>query len=210
MKRLASLKNISEEEWHKLRQKGIGGSDVGTLMGYNKYKTNIQLWEEKIGAKLPKCVDTPATLRGKKSEENILKLWEAFNLSRVKIIKPEYQYCHSEYEWIRANFDSFGIVDGEKCIIEIKTAEVKNMSEWFQKVPMTYYLQCLHYMLVSGLKTVWLIAGIRILGKDDIIIKSYKIERNEEDIEMIFKAEFEFYQHMITKTKPKLKKVLEI
>lgn len=43
MKKVAELEKLSETEWRKLREKGIGGSDVGVLLGYSKYKTNVEL-----------------------------------------------------------------------------------------------------------------------------------------------------------------------
>ena len=41
----------NETEWHNLRKKGIGGSDAGVIIGKNKYKNILQLWEEKTGRK---------------------------------------------------------------------------------------------------------------------------------------------------------------
>ena len=38
---------MSRDEWLKERTKGIGGSDVATILGLNPYKTPLQLWEEK-------------------------------------------------------------------------------------------------------------------------------------------------------------------
>ena len=40
---------MSRDEWLKERTKGIGGSDVSTILGLNPYKTPLQLWEEKTG-----------------------------------------------------------------------------------------------------------------------------------------------------------------
>ena len=41
----------SEEEWHDIRNKHIGGSDCATIMGYNEYKNIVDLWKEKTGRK---------------------------------------------------------------------------------------------------------------------------------------------------------------
>ena len=37
----------NEEEWHKLRGNGLGGSDIASMLGENKYKSKHQLWLEK-------------------------------------------------------------------------------------------------------------------------------------------------------------------
>ena len=205
MKKVAPLSNLSTEDWRKFREVGIGGSDAGTILGYNKYKTNVELWEEKAGIKAPVYKDTPATLRGKEAEEHILMLWKAFNRDHVEIIKPEYMYCHSKYDFIRANFDSFAIVNGERCIVEIKSAEPRNFTEWNGKIPDTYYAQVLHYMLVSGLKKAYLVAAIRPRGAEDIVLKTYPIERNEFEIQYLLQEELTFWEMVKSKTKPKLK-----
>ncbi len=196
MKKIASLENITHEEWLKLRNLGIGGSDVGAILGYDKYKSNVDLWKHKKGIEKISFTGNAATERGHKSEEHIAKLWEAFNLDRVKLIKPEYSYCHSEYEFMRANFDYFAKVDDEDCIIEIKTAEPQNMKEWKNGIPDVYYCQCLHYLAVSGLKTCYLIAAIRLRMSSDIVLKEYVISRNEEEINFIVEKEKEFWESL--------------
>lgn len=37
----------SDEHWHELRSKGIGGSDAGIVMNVSNYKRPYELWEEK-------------------------------------------------------------------------------------------------------------------------------------------------------------------
>ncbi len=42
-----STLEMSRQEWLEDRKKGIGGSDVGTILGLNKWKSPYQLWLEK-------------------------------------------------------------------------------------------------------------------------------------------------------------------
>lgn len=37
------------DAWLKIRTSGIGGSDAGTIMGSNPWKSPYQLWLEKTG-----------------------------------------------------------------------------------------------------------------------------------------------------------------
>lgn len=39
----------THEEWLDNRLKGIGGSDAGSVLGLNKYKSAYALWCEKTG-----------------------------------------------------------------------------------------------------------------------------------------------------------------
>lgn len=49
MKMSKSTLEMSHQEWLEDRKKGIGGSDVGTILGLNKWKSPYQLWLEKTG-----------------------------------------------------------------------------------------------------------------------------------------------------------------
>ena len=48
---MAAIKTAEMERdaWLQERSKGIGGSDVATVLGLNPYKTPLSLWEEKTG-----------------------------------------------------------------------------------------------------------------------------------------------------------------
>lgn len=48
---LTNTKGMTNEEWLEWRNKGIGGSDVATICGLNKYKSALELWMEKLGYK---------------------------------------------------------------------------------------------------------------------------------------------------------------
>ncbi|WP_316964756.1 YqaJ viral recombinase family protein [Mammaliicoccus sciuri] len=52
-----STKDMSRKEWLKLRQTGIGGSDAGTILGINKWKSPIQLYFEKTQPELKQEID---------------------------------------------------------------------------------------------------------------------------------------------------------
>ena len=46
---IAKTKDLSREEWLKLRRQGIGGSDVSIIAGINPFKSVYQLWLDKTG-----------------------------------------------------------------------------------------------------------------------------------------------------------------
>ena len=73
----------NEKEWHDIRRKHIGGSDVGIIMGYNDYKNIVDLWKEKTGRKeQANLSDNKAIIRGNLSE-NLL-------IEHFKINNPNY------------------------------------------------------------------------------------------------------------------------
>ena len=57
------VKYPSDEEWREARKNGIGGSDVGAIMGLNPWKSPVEVWLEKTGH------SEPPDLSGKESVE---------------------------------------------------------------------------------------------------------------------------------------------
>lgn len=48
------IRPSSHEEWLKVRESGIGSSEVGTILGLNPYETPYQLWRRRMGIDAPK------------------------------------------------------------------------------------------------------------------------------------------------------------
>ena len=85
---IADPKN--REEWLNARKKGIGGSDAACIIGLNKYKSNVRLWDEKAGLQKPEDVsEKPAVIYGKEAEAAVRRL---FILDH-----PEYDVKYHEY-----------------------------------------------------------------------------------------------------------------
>ena len=63
-------------QWLVGRSKGIGGSDAGAIIGVNRFKTNVQLWEEKMGNVKPADLsDNPYVRYGTLAEPSIRNLF---------------------------------------------------------------------------------------------------------------------------------------
>lgn len=57
LERFQQFRRVDREAaWLESRKKGVGGSDVSTIMGLNKYKTSYQLWMEKTGRMQPEDI----------------------------------------------------------------------------------------------------------------------------------------------------------
>ena len=50
------IDNADHTAWLKARGYGIGGSDASAILGMNPYKSNIELFEEKTGRRLPEDI----------------------------------------------------------------------------------------------------------------------------------------------------------
>lgn len=199
--------------WLKARSYGIGGSDASAILGMNPYKTNIELFEEKTGRRIPEDIsDSPYVRYGTMAEPLIRQLF--------LLDYPEYQVCHHEnrilrsrkYPFLQASLDGeLEDQEGRKGILEIKTTNIlrsMQYEKWKDRIPDNYYIQVLHYLLVTGYDFVILRAHlISAYGKDKrTVVKHYFIERVdvEEDIMKLFVEEKKFWEYVESGRKPPL------
>lgn len=145
----------NETDWHKGRAKGIGGSDVASLLGLNPYKTNLELWQEKTGRKKPEDISQkPYVIYGKKAEEYLRELFKLDYPQYEVTHRPYDLHIHNDFDFIRASLDG-ELLEIETCkkgIFECKTTEIRRSSDWAKwdkKIPMNYFCQVLHYMAID-------------------------------------------------------------
>ena len=102
-----------ESAWLKGRMNGIGGSDASAIVGLNPYKSNIDLFEEKIGRRIPEDISNkPCVIYGKLAEALIRELF--------KLDYPEYQVEHYEFRILQVLFERAGkIVSRDEIIARL-------------------------------------------------------------------------------------------
>lgn len=164
----------NEEEWHKLRGNGLGGSDIASVLGENKYKSKHQLWLEKTKRVKPAQLDSEAIETGNLMEPILVDQYYA--LYRKEIVKvvdvKSISIYRKDKPYMRANLDGAYIdKDRKLTILEIKTSTIQNyamLQDWGvdddgnEKIPFNYYCQCLWYLLVTGADRVVLYAHLDI------------------------------------------------
>lgn len=93
---------MPRDAWLQERTKGIGGSDVATVLGLNPYKTPLSLWEEKTG----KAEGSPAgeaAYWGTTLEDVVAK--EFSKRTGMKIQRVNFLLSTGEGGWMRGNID---------------------------------------------------------------------------------------------------------
>lgn len=202
-----------EAAWLAGRMNGIGGSDASAVVGMNPYKTNIELFEEKTGRRIQEDIsEKPYVIYGKQAEEYIRELF--------RLDYPEYQVEHHEfrilqslsYPFMQASLDGeLTDQEGRRGILEIKTTNIlqsMQYEKWKDRIPDNYYIQVLHYLLVTGYDFVVLRAHlVSEWGRDRrTTVKHYFIEREEvrEDLDMLLKEEKKFWAYVESGRKPPL------
>ena len=182
MRVLASTHDITHEEWRELRKKGIGGSDVSAIMGLNPYSSPFNVWIEKIGMH-EEIVDNEPAYWGTVLEDVLAKEFTIRTDKRLQRRNAILQ--HDEHDFMIANVDR--VVIGEDAGWEGKTTNAFYKDEG---CPQHYWVQCQHYMLVTG-KPLWylsiLAGGQKYYG--------YNIPRDNNYIDnVLMPAEIEFWR----------------
>ena len=192
----------NETEWHKIRSNKLGGSDIGTLLGFNKYKTAYELWQEKTGKVQPQDIsNNPAIIRGKAAERHLIGLFAANNPNLIVEEGNRFTYQSKERNYAIANID--GLINKD-TILEIKTATIRSWEDWKDQIPMTYYCQVMWYMYVTGLRKAKLYAMLELINFDetkenDFYLKTYEINYNKEEMEFILKETDKFMEKVRSK-----------
>lgn len=201
------------EEWLQNRER-IGGSDASAILGLNPYKTNLELWQIKTGQLVPEDIsEKPYVKYGTEAEQYLRELF--------RLDFPEYEVFYEEnnmwlndkYPFAHASLDGW-LIDqqGRKGIWECKTTNIlqsMQKEKWKNHLPDNYYIQILHYLMVTEFDFVVLKAQLKSEFNGDIYLqtKHYKIERSEvlDDIEYLANEEKKFWKCVKDRKRPDLK-----
>ena len=192
-KKIFNGKNATHDEWLEARKQGIGGSDMAAILGYNKYRDAVSVWLDKRG-ELPPVEENEPMYWGNVLEEVVAQ--EFAKRTGWKVRNNNYTLQSIEHPYLLANIDRE--IVGVDAGLECKTANAFKRDEWEgDEVPTSYYIQCQHYMAVTG-KSSWWIACL--LGGNTFIYK--EIPRNEEVIEAIIREGKVFWDMVQNGTVP--------
>lgn len=178
-------------EWHAERSNGVGGSEVGTILGLNAYESAYALWAKKRGLIPSEIKENWAIRFGKAFEEPILRLWQEEHPEWDLFVTGTYQDEYCAYR--HANPDALARhkETGEWMIIEVKTAR----NSW-DEVPPAYIAQVLHYMGVMKVTR-----GV-IVALAGMTWNEYEVPFNAEMIETQNIAIDNFWDCIQTDRKP--------
>ena len=190
MKKLISTLHIDKESWLQYRKQGIGGSDAGAVCGLNPYRTAIQVYYDKTSDSIEE-IDNEAMRQGRELEEYVAKRFCEASGKRVR--RANAMFYDEKNPFMLADVDR--MIVGENAGLECKTASPYSEEKWRDdKIPLSYQLQCYHYMSVCN-ADAWYIA-VLIYGRD---FKYYRIERDDEVIGNLIRIEEEFWNEYVLK-----------
>ena len=200
-----------------MRKSHIGGSDAACILGYDKYRSRLDLWNEMTGKAVKERKVNALMEYGTKAEEPLAEMF-ALDFPQLTVLSSkdcvfvndttEYQ---SEYQMA-----SLDLLLKDKSTNELGFCEIKTVNdiggklrkEWaMNKIPQKYYCQILHYFAVNEeFKFAYIMAHIKSNdGAMPYAETIYRTVRREEvigDIEYLMQKENEFMNCVINRTKP--------
>ena len=194
--RICRVLDITHDEWLAFRRTGIGGSDASTIVGLNPYSSLYYLYNDKLGLLAPKD-DTESMRQGRDFEQYVADRW--MEATGKKCQRNNFMWRSIEHPFMLADIDRE--IVGENAGLECKTTSVYNRHDFEGgEIPLTYYVQCQHYMAVMGFDRMYL--AVLVLTKG---FYTYVIERDETEISALVEAERAFWEdHLVPQIPPDL------
>jgi putative phage-type endonuclease len=152
--------------WHEARADGIGGSEVGTIMGLNPYESAFSLHLKKTGQIPTPELDSFAVWRGNAYEAPLLDYF-AKQHPELELFTTG-TYADKNQSFMHANPDALAQNrnTGEWWIVEVKTAR----SYWDNGVPLHYEAQVLHYMDILDIPRAYVIGDIGSTWHESVML----------------------------------------
>lgn len=188
-----STLNMSRAAWLEQRRKTIGGSDAAAIIGLNPWESAYSVWADKLGM-LPEKEETESMRLGRDLEDYVAK---RFSEATGKKVRRENSMIYNAlYPFAHADIDR--AIVGEYAGLECKTTSALNVKRFKNgEYPENYYVQCVHYLAVTGWQK-WYIA-VLVLGEG---LHVYEINRDEDEIKALMESEASFWNYVTSQTPP--------
>ena len=198
-KKLVCTEGLSKLEWLKVRQSGIGGSDISSVCGINPWKSALALYYDKTQeVKEDDVENLPAELGTYLEPFMKVKFEDWWKKNKggeiIEVESMPFILQHSTNEIALANLDGFF---GDN-LVEYKTTSERNYKQWEEdNLPDYYYLQTQWYLYVTNFKYCYIAF---LIGNRKFDVKL--IERNEEVIKQIVEKADYFWNNFVVQKIP--------
>ncbi len=203
---------LNNQDFTHNRTNFLGGSDIGAVLGFSKYRSVMDVWLEKTGKKVDRN-DSFALRFGSFAEsfiadEYTLLTGETLAIYPQGLVHPKHSFCVGHIDrFILKNqesplFTTDRVLNAKK-LLECKTANYFSQADWGEPgsdaIPLPYLCQCLWYLGITNLAEIDVAV---LLGGSDLRI--YTITRDLELESLLFeKAAFFWYEHVQKDIPPK-------
>ena len=184
------------DPFHDRRRTGVGGSDAGAILGVSPHTSRLGVWEDKRGLR-PPTVATERMLWGTRLQDAILRGYAED--TRTEVTRGRFRR-HDRYPFVIGNPDAEGVRDGKPRLVEVKTTshlDERWGEEGSEQVPLHYYAQVQHYLLLRSLEVGDLTALVG--GRE---LRTYVIPANPAFQEAMLQEEGVFWRLVEDGTPP--------
>lgn len=206
------MNGAKRERWLAERKSGLGGSDLGAVLGLSPYRTAVDVWADKTGRAPP--IEPNLQMRfGSFAEKFVADEYQA----RTQHVVQRYNaMLHHPVAPILGNIDRLVVPEGKKFAayrrtivtdrgMEAKTASAfaaSDSEQWgaegSDQIPPAYLVQCAAYMALTGCE-YWDLAVL--FGNQEVRV--YNLSRDRElEREIISRATEWWNAYVVTDTAP--------
>lgn len=164
---MSPIKHIpkTKEDWLQSRKEHINASEIGVIVGVNKYGSIVDIYLNKIGEK-EQTEETTATMWGHAFEDGVAQIFEqTTGIEVIQSTKGDWQYISSEDTWMACSPDRLVWKKGatknvkdhsQKALLECKTTTQDPEKEDNKWMLQSWYAQVQWQMMVSQIDEAYL------------------------------------------------------
>lgn len=202
----------AEQDW---RPWGVGGSDIGALLGVSPYRCAVDVWLEKVSTGNGAAPKSALPMRlGNFLEPFVVREYERLTSNKTR--RQDAALHHPDHPELFGHVDRIATMeyqtgdnsDGASTrdiVLECKTCSAFRAKEWgpswSDQVPAEYLAQCLWYLGLANCEEAHLAV---LLGNTDFRV--YRIKRDRDIERHMFELAHSFWvEHVLTKRPPPAK-----
>jgi len=156
------MSNDNRAAWLAARSKGIGGSEITSVLGLNPYQTPYALWERKTG-RIADFGENKYTRAGNYLEPVVAQMFEDATGFEVRTPEKEH-YQHPNYPHLLGTPDRFVSTKKGDAVLEIKTTQKRiTREDVTEGAALAWYFQVMWYCGITRKQTgfiAWLSSGV--------------------------------------------------
>ena len=191
------------------RRTYIGSGDAAAILGVSPWKTAYQVWQAKTSPAPIIETESKVMKRGKRLEPVVLEML-IDEMPDLEIVARNRRHIDNKLPYLAAEIDAEAVEAGDYVNVEIKTVHPSQASKWGEEgtdeIPLWYAAQIEHALMVTRRQTCIVAA---LIGADDL--RTYRVLRDEDLIDALREAEFNFWtQNIIGLQPPPLRTLSDI
>lgn len=188
------------EAWHRIRQAGIGGSDVPAILGIDRFRTPLRVYLEKTG-EIDPAAERPSdpALWGSRLEPLVAAHFRRERNARLRILRAVLQ--STRWPFMQANLDraideaTIGGKRRKNGILEVKV-RFSHYENWTDAPPDSVLAQVHHYLAVTGWE--WAVVAAVVGGR----YIEYVVERDDDIVHWLAEIEAAFWWRVVHRIPP--------